>query len=165
MTTSPPLAPLHLVLSVATFCICSYIVRGTKSLGAHDSKYQPHFFELQRQREVWVRMTQNINSIFPATSQVSKVQSGLEGSPQAVQAGAQFTKFIPNNWGPRGTSSIPLSMTWNERIQYFKTRQNQTGFRSSSPNFCLFVACIEQNLPHRCFTSWYEMAHNLRQFF
>ena len=46
--------------------------------------YTPRPGPLQRQREVlvWLRMTQNINPIFPA--QVSKVQSGLEGSPQAV---------------------------------------------------------------------------------
>ena len=44
MTTSPLLPPPHLLLSVAVFCNCSCVMWGTKSLGAHDSKYQLLFF-------------------------------------------------------------------------------------------------------------------------
>ena len=58
----------------------SYMGRRTKrGLSLWD-----HVGPLLRQRKVlvWMSMTQNINPIFSA--QVSKVQSGLEGSPQAV---------------------------------------------------------------------------------
>ena len=112
---------------------------------------------LQRQREVlvWASMTQNINPIFPA--QVSKVQSGLEGSPQAVHkvhhvfCRGPLHKVHRELW-TTCWATISLSLNWTKKILLNKPIRNVIpGLRCSSPKiFSLFsLFGIEASLPGR----------------
>ena len=109
---------------------------------------------LQRQREVlvWVSMTQNINPIFPA--QVSKVQSGLEGSPQAVHkvhhvfCRGPLHKVHRELW-TTCWATISLSLHWTKKILLNNPIGNVIpGLRCSLPMIFSLVG-IEASLPGR----------------